>query len=332
MLKLAIAVSCFLAVLSAPVLNDDLNEHWEMFKNVHSKAYGSQEEETLRRIIWEGHIELIARHNREFDMGQHTYTLGINEYADMSNEEFVSIMNGYRREVRNASAVHFLPPSNFVAPDTVDWRTKGYVTKVKNQGQCGSCWAFSTTGSLEGQHFKASGSLVSLSEQNLVDCSRKEGNKGCQGGLMDNGFTYIANNKGIDTEASYPYTGKNGRCHFKAANVGATDSSFVDIKEGDESALQNAVAAVGPISVAIDASHSSFQLYRSGVYNERRCSSTKLDHGVLAVGYGTSTDGTEYWLVKNSWGSSWGKEGYVWMSRNKKNQCGIASSASYPTV
>ncbi|XP_067941772.1 cathepsin L-like [Watersipora subatra] len=332
MLRLTIAVSCFLAVLSAPVLNDDLNEHWEMFKNVHSKAYGSQEEETLRRMIWEGHVDYIAHHNREFDMGLHTYTLGINEYADMSNEEFVSIMNGYRSDMKNASTVHFLPPSNFVAPDSVDWRTKGYVTEVKNQKQCGACWAFSTTGSLEGQHFKSTGKLVSLSEQNLVDCSKAEGNLGCGGGLMDNGFTYIKKNGGIDTEESYPYKAKNGHCHFEQSNVGATDSGYVDIKRGSEDSLMMAVASVGPVSVAIDASHTSFQLYRTGIYNERRCSSSRLDHGVLAVGYGTSTDGTEYWLVKNSWGTTWGKEGYVWMSKNKNNQCGIATQASYPTV
>ncbi|KAF6017184.1 hypothetical protein EB796_024514 [Bugula neritina] len=330
MLRLAVAVTCVLAALAAPMLNNELNEHWDLFKVTHNKEYNSQQEETLRRMIWEGHVDYIAKHNREHDMGLHTYTLGINQYADMSNEEFVSVMNGYRGEKSNSS-VHFLPPSNAQVPESVDWRTKGYVTEVKNQEQCGSCWAFSTTGSLEGQHFKATGKLVSLSEQNLVDCSKAEGNQGCQGGLMDNGFTYIKKNGGIDTEESYPYTGKNGRCHYKSSETGATDTGYVDIKEGSETDLQSAVATIGPISVAIDASHMSFQLYRSGVYNERRCSSTRLDHGVLAVGYG-SMDGKDYWIVKNSWGASWGKEGYVWMSRNKKNQCGIATQASYPTV
>jgi len=331
MLRLAVAVCCVLAALAAPMLDNELNGDWELYKSVHGKNYASSQEETLRRMIWEGHVEYIAKHNREFDLGLHTYTVGTNEYADMSNEEFVATLNGYKMAEKKNGTTTFLAPSNFVAPASVDWRTKGYVTPVKNQGRCGSCWAFSTTGSLEGQHFKSSGKLVSLSEQNLVDCSKAEGNKGCQGGLMDNGFEYIKKNGGIDTEASYPYTGKNGRCHYKSASSGATDTGFVDVKSGDENALMMAVASHGPISVAIDASHSSFQLYRSGVYNERRCSSSRLDHGVLAVGYGTAGS-KDFWLVKNSWGGSWGMQGYVQMSRNMRNQCGIATQASYPLV
>lgn len=148
---------------------------------------------------------------------------------------------------------------------------------------------------------------------------------------MDNAFRYIESNKGIDTEESYPYTAKNGFCHFKAENVGATDTGYVDIPHMQEDKLQEAVATVGPISVAIDAGHKSFQLYREGVYSEPACSSSKLDHGVLAVGYGTES-GDDYWLVKNSWGTSWGMQGYVMMARNKHNMCGIATQASYPKV
>ncbi|XP_028968920.1 cathepsin L [Galendromus occidentalis] len=212
-----------------------------------------------------------------------------------------------------------------------DYWLEGYVTPVKDQGQCGSCWAFSTTGSLEGQHFKATGKLVSLSEQNLVDCSGDEGNNGCEGGLMDQGFTYIKNNGGIDTEESYPYNAEDGDCAFKSNAVGARVTGFVDIDSGSEKALQKAVATVGPVSVAIDASNDSFQLYKEGIYDEPACSSTQLDHGVLAVGYG-SENGVDYWLVKNSWNTVWGQDGYIKMARNKDNQCGIASQASYPTV
>jgi cathepsin L len=161
----------------------------------------------------------------------------------------------------------------------LDWRDKGYVTDVKDQGQCGSCWAFSSTGSLEGQHFKATGQLVSLSEQNLVDCSTAQGNMGCNGGLMDQAFAYIKENKGIDTEDSYPYEAVDNQCRFQAETVGATDNGATDIKTKDESALQEAVATAGPVSVAIDAGHTSFQLYKRG----GRCLAPSLDSAVCVT-------------------------------------------------
>ncbi|XP_066928205.1 procathepsin L-like [Clytia hemisphaerica] len=298
---------------------------WHLFKGSHSKYYADINEEKVRYTIWQDNLRRIEEHNSQ----NKDVVLKMNHFGDLTNTEFRYLMNGYRHQ--NMTGSTYLAPSHATVPDTVDWRQQGYVTPVKNQGQCGSCWAFSTTGSLEGQHFKKTGKLVSLSEQNLVDCSSKQGNMGCNGGLMDQAFTYIKKNGGIDTEGSYPYHAKNEQCHYKSADSGATVTGFTDIPQGDEDALKSAVATVGPVSVAIDASHFSFQFYHTGVYNEKSCSSTQLDHGVLAVGYGTY-QGKDYWLVKNSWGPGWGLKGYIRMSRNKKNQCGIASSASYPLV
>jgi cathepsin L len=288
----------------------------------HEKVYASHDFQ-YRFKVFRTNMDFIEKHNSE----GHSFTVGVNEYADLTLHEFVQTMNGVVVSHEAQGELH-VPDVN-ADPDTVDWRTQGYVTPIKNQGQCGSCWSFSATGSTEGAHFKATNQLVSLSEQNLVDCSKSYGNNGCNGGLMDDAFKYIIANKGIDTEASYPYTAKDGVCHFTASDVGATISSFKDIPKGDEGALMDAVATVGPISVAIDAAHSSFQLYKSGVYYEPACSATRLDHGVLAVGYGAS-NGQDYWLVKNSWGMTWGDQGYIMMSRNKNNNCGIATMSSYP--
>lgn len=300
---------------------------WEAFKNQYEKEYHGKED-LRRKEIWRINLMKIDKHNKE----RKSFTLAMNSFGDLTEAEYKKLTRCliYRPD-RRTNGSTFLRPSFVKLPSTVDWRQKGYVTGVKNQGQCGSCWAFSATGSLEGQHFKKTGNLVSLSEQNLVDCSGAYGNDGCGGGLMDNAFNYIKANGGIDTEASYPYKARDGRCKFKKSNIGATCTGHMDIEKGSESQLQYATATVGPISVAIDASHMSFQLYHSGVYNEPDCSSTALDHGVLVVGYGTNK-GEDYWLVKNSWGKQWGMEGYIMMSRNKDNQCGIATAASYPLV
>ena len=259
------------------------------------------------------------------------FTVAINEYSDLDAAEFAKQLTGLSRSGGKPSpdAKTYVPSGT--APASVDWRTKGVVTGVKNQGQCGSCWAFSATGALEAQHALKTGSLVSLSEQNLVDCSGPEGNEGCNGGWPFWAFEYVIKNGGIDTEASYPYRAEDENCRFRAANVGATCQSYQMVPADDESALTDAIANVGPISVAIDASHASFQMYSSGVYYEPECSETALDHAILAVGYGTV--GTQdMYIVKNSWGTSWGMQGYIYMSRNRDNNCGIASKASYPQV
>ncbi|CAH1227168.1 CTSV [Branchiostoma lanceolatum] len=330
-MKLLVLLAC---VAMATAASLSFESQWEAFKIKHDKGYG-EKEEYARRLIFQDNLKTIVRHNQEADAGKHSYWLGVNQFADMTHAEYLDqviggcLINGNRTKAGSRAIYRSTP--NMQVRDTVDWRDEGLVTDIKDQGQCGSCWAFSTTGSLEGQHAKATGTLVSLSEQNLVDCSRQLGNKGCEGGDMDQAFQYIIQNNGIDQEQCYPYKAKNHRCKFDASCVGATMSSFTDVTSGDEDALKQACSSVGPISVGIDASHQSFQLYNSGVYDEFECSSTRLDHGVLVVGYGTYQN-KDYWLVKNSWGTVWGNEGYIMMSRNKENQCGVATDASFPVV
>nr|XP_039274254.1 procathepsin L-like [Styela clava] len=339
MMKLFIVLLLAYAINAAHI---DWEQSWEeeflKWKKLFNKNY-EPAEELSKKSTWQTNLQKVLKHNLEHDMGLHSYRLEMNHFADLNTTEFTSMMNGFdnkQRLLRKTNEIintMYLPPLNVDTsnlPESVDWREQGFVTPVKDQGRCGSCWAFSTTGSLEGQHFRKTGKLVSLSEQNLIDCSHKEGNNGCEGGLMDQAFRYIKIQKGIDAEIHYPYEGQDDTCRYNKKYNAANDTGYVDIPSGDEQALKQAVAHVGPVSVAIDASHQSFQLYSSGVYDEPACTD-QLDHGVLVVGYGT-LDEKDYWIVKNSWNTAWGKEGYILMSRNKDNQCGIASSASYPTV
>uniref|UniRef100_UPI00398EF824 cathepsin L.1 isoform X1 n=1 Tax=Pristiophorus japonicus TaxID=55135 RepID=UPI00398EF824 len=322
-----------LALASAASLSVEDME-WLAWKTKFGKSYFSPEEEGHRQEIWLTNLKMVIVHNMMADRGFHSYRLEMTAFADLENDEYKKLILG--RCLRNSNvtkltALTSLPFKNVSLPATVDWRDEGYVTNVKDQGQCGSCWAFSATGSLEGQHFRKTGDLVSLSEQQLVDCSSDYGNEGCNGGLMDYAFNYIINNGGVDTEDSYPYEAEDGPCRFNPQAVGATCQGYVDLPSGSETFLEDAVATIGPVSVAIDAGHLSFQLYSSGIYDEPSCSSDVLNHGVLVIGYGT-LDGIDYWLVKNSWGTGWGDDGYIYMTRNQNNQCGIASLASFPLV
>lgn len=251
----------------------------------------------------------INEHNTLYNSGEVSYRLGINKYSDVPHNEFVAQMNGFKVSLRfdlnfhvNYNNFHvklmkktffskrnanktliFRGDDNADIPDSIDWRNVGAVTAVKDQERCGSCWSFSSTGVVEGQHFLKTGKLVPLSEQNLIDCSQSYGNQGCNGGLMDQAFQYIRDNKGIDTEKSYRYKAANGACTFNSRNVGATVKSYVDIPSGNEDKLTEAIATIGPIAVAIDASQPSFQNYRSGIYTDENCSSKNLDHGVFTM-------------------------------------------------
>lgn len=309
-----------------------LDHHWDLWKKTHEKEYKDQNEEDVRRLIWEKNLRFIMLHNLEHSMGMHSYSVGMNHMGDLTPEEVIGCMGSLRIPRRWKRSGTLKSSSNQTLPDSVDWREKGCVTNVKYQGSCGSCWAFSAVGALEGQLKLKTGKLVSLSAQNLVDCSTEEKyrNKGCGGGFMTEAFQYIIDNGGIDSDASYPYKAMDEKCHYDPKNRAATCSRYIELPFGDEEALKEAVATKGPVSVAIDASHSSFFLYQSGVYDDPSCTEN-VNHGVLVVGYGT-LDGKDYWLVKNSWGLHFGDQGYIRMARNNKNHCGIASYCSYPEI
>ncbi|CAM1321223.1 Uncharacterised protein r2_g2959 [Pycnogonum litorale] len=390
MIRIALLVCIVVCACASSQLNQ--NEEWTLYKKAYNKKYEGKEDVRKMKVFMDN-VKFIEEHNKKYEANQVSFGVRVNEYADMTTEEFVKVMKGYKPSNKTRTGSSFVPPSNvdltaavdrrtkgldtpvknqqqcgscwpfsstgslegqhktktgehvslseqnivdcsgkyvffplvfcqdvtsillhylitspFAGyrssvgpppnvdlPATVDWRQKGLVTPVKNQQLCGSCWAFSSTGSLEGQHKTKTGKLVSLSEQNLVDCSGKYGNNGCEGGTMDNSFRYVKANDGIDTERSYPYEAKDDVCRFKKK---MSVPPSLDIR---------------------------------GVYDEPQCSQVQLDHGVLVVGYGT--DGSsDYWLVKNSWDTGWGMSGYIKMSRNKKNQCGISTAASYPLV
>jgi len=312
-------------------LSDD--PAWEEYKSRYGKAYTGEEEKT-RYETWRQNVEKIERHNSEYSK---TYTQGINQFTDMTEKEFQvkmcsclkipeGVLNG---TVRGEPFVP--PPSNVVLPDYVNWVEKGYVTPIKNQGQCGSCYSFSATGALEGAWFRKTGKLPSLSEQQIVDCSRDYGNMGCGGGWYQDSWRYIHHTGGSQSEASYPYENRAARCRFNRRYVVAQVTGYTDTKHGDENELKAAVAK-GPVSVAINVS-GGFGSYKHGVYYQRGCRNDLwgLNHAVLVVGYGTE-NGRDYWLVKNSWGTWFGLKGYIKMARNWGNMCGIATKPSYPHV
>jgi cathepsin L len=268
----------------------------------------------------------VAKHNLEYDAGMHTFNIELNALADMSEEEYRAALLMTARP----PMVHRHVESEIVdsVPAAIDWRDYGAVTPVKDQGQCGSCWSFGSTGALEGQFFLKNGTLLSFSEQQLVDCDYYC--YGCNGGNADLAFTYWKRNHGPVLEKTYPYTAQQGNCKNYPAVT--TVTGYVDVTSGSETALKNAVGSIGPVTVAIDASKNSFQFYKSGVYNPTGCSTTQLDHQVLTVGYDHASTGGDYWIVKNSWGTSWGQQGYIWIARNQGNVCGIATDGSYPKL
>jgi len=325
LLNLVIPLVC--AVPLTRILSSDQEDSlWLRFKISYQRAYFDSAEEFYRKGVFLKNVRLIDDHNSKYDDGKFTFSLAMNEFGDVTFEEFVAKHTGYhsRDSARREADSSVTDP-----PDSVDWSAKGAVTPVKNQGQCGSCWAFAGVAAIESAWFIAKGQLVSLSEQQLMDCCRYDGGMGCEGGALSEAYKCVIRRHGICPEQEYPYHAKDvevcGNC-----TMAVTISSYTDVKRTEDALV--AAVAQQPTSVAIEADQPAFQFYSRGVLTGQ-CG-TNYNHAVLAVGYG-SLQGIEYWKLKNSWGAGWGMNGYVLIARNVTQaggECGINLAASYPTV
>ena len=315
---------------------------WEEFKLAYGKTYATEADEKEHEQEFLKRRDEIRAHNAD---NSSSFKLGFSRYSDLTPSEFQRL-NGFKigmGEMQQLMANHGhkfgqFKQVNESVPAEMDWRQSGngsmaLVTPVKDQAYCGSCWAFSTVGVLEAAHGKATKRMANLSPQNLVDCDVT--NAGCQGGFPLMALAFTIDEGGLNTESYYPYQGYTGRCRFsKLRPIGASMvNQVVPLPPNCEKSLMAAVATQGPISVAIEVTY-NFLAYGGGVFVDRACGShiQDLNHAVLVVGYGTDAQHGDYWIVKNSWGSSWGEDGYIRMARNRNNQCGIATQAVYVNI
>ncbi|XP_078592162.1 pro-cathepsin H-like [Branchiostoma floridae x Branchiostoma japonicum] len=325
-----LAVVGFSAILdlstSVPVASRD---DFHLWVKENGKTYQDEKEFERRFEIFLQSAEEVAAHNA----GGHSYELELNKFADMTFEEFrdaylmTTPQNCSATGEKKARVQSRAGP----VPGKKDWRDKpGVVSGVKDQGHCGSCWTFSATGCLESVTAIAFGAPMNLSEQQLVSCAQGFNNHGCEGGLPSQAWEYVKWAQGIESEKDYPYTAKDGKCMFNTNKTIAYVRDVVNITQGDEDEILKAVGTLNPVSIAYEVV-AGFKLYKKGVYSSKLCRRDQehVNHAVLVVGYGEDESGVPYWIVKNSWGPSWGMDGYFLIERNQ-NMCGLAECAAYP--
>jgi C1A family cysteine protease len=300
---------------------------FDEFKQRHGKQYSDRLEHQRRRDLFHHNARFVNGKNRQ----GLSYKLALNHLADLSRDELRARNNKLRPKAsgNGAMAVHERALATEDLPPSFDWRVLGAVSPVKDQAVCGSCWSFGAAQTIEGALFRETGVMTLVSSQALVDCSWDYGNNGCDGGLDFQGYQWIMDAGGIPGTADYPYLGADGVCHATTVKSVASLAGYVNVTTGSEVDLMDALVSQFPVSISIDASHPTFSFYASGVYYEPQCGNTPddLDHTVLLVGYGTE-NGQDYWLVKNSWSTYWGDQGYVKMSR-LNNNCGVETTPTY---
>ncbi|TVT99654.1 hypothetical protein EJB05_27969 [Eragrostis curvula] len=312
--------------LSTPGYGEEaMKVRHEKWMAEHGRTYKDEAEKARRFEVFKANVDFIHRSNAA---GDKKYTLGLNKFADITRDEFTAMYTGFKPVQAGPKKLLGFKYENITLSDDnqeVDWRQKGAVTGIKNQGQCGCCWAFSAVAAIEGLYQITSGQLASLSEQQLLDCSTNGNNNGCSGGVMNDAFQYIVDNGGITTEEAYPYTEQQGMC--QSVQPAVTISGYQNVPAEDENALAAAVANQ-PVSVGVDAS--DFHLYQQGIMTADGCGEN-INHAVTAIGYGRADDGTQYWLLKNQWGETWGEGGYMRLQRGV-GACGIGKQSSYPVA
>jgi cathepsin L len=295
-----------------------------------NKEYDTVEEFNMRKANFvKAHEEIMELNNQNGSL-----SVRHNKFSDYTEKEYQKMLGLRNMALPNIQGVeqHEYSESNAL-PETVNWVTAGKVSPIQDQGQCGSCWAFSAAASLESAHAISSGDLLKISEQQFVDCSSAYGNQGCNGGWYMYAWSY-AKKTSMDSEASYPYTSGRtqtaGTCNVDTSTQELKDISYKKVS-ANTTAIKTALAQQ-PCSVAINATSRAFSSYSSGVLSVAQCGGTQMDHAVVAVGYGTEA-GTPYYLVRNSWGTSWGDAGYVKIAQaDGKGACGINQMVYYPTA
>ncbi|XP_057370712.1 procathepsin L-like [Daphnia carinata] len=332
-LQVLVLFATLAVAVAQDFLQDDENRDstddadWERFKAKHKKKFKNKDRERIRKNRFVQHNRQIKKHNQ---MGKSSYTLQANQFTDWSEAELEQLKGEIDTDNEIPGPVVSTDILRQSVPDAVDLRKNPCMPKVKYQGGCGSCYSFAATTPIEFQRCQKTGKLVTLSEENIVDCSQKYGNAGCNGGLALRAWNYVKD-IGINTEEAYPYQGEETLCEYSASNYGGNVTSWsYATRSNDEEAMKAVVANYGPLAVSIDATN--WEFYSSGVFSSAACSNTSTNHAVVIVGYGKDENSNKpYWIVRNSWGPEWGQDGYIYLERGA-NMCAVSKRAVFPTA